>query len=63
MPSQNLHHHPLLQKLSEVLIYTKCIEISMEFEWDENKNRQNQQKHGISFEERIKYYEYLAQTT
>lgn len=23
----------------------------MEFEWDENKNRQNQQKHGISFEE------------
>ena len=23
----------------------------MNFEWDENKNRQNQQKHGISFEE------------
>jgi uncharacterized DUF497 family protein len=23
----------------------------MEFEWDENKNRQNQQKHGINFEE------------
>jgi uncharacterized protein len=23
----------------------------MEFEWDEDKNRQNQQKHGISFEE------------
>ncbi|MGL5034417.1 MAG: BrnT family toxin [Microcystaceae cyanobacterium] len=23
----------------------------MQFEWDENKNRQNQQKHGISFEE------------
>ncbi|AOY83203.1 MAG: BrnT family toxin [Moorea sp. SIO3I7] len=23
----------------------------MEFEWDENKNRQNQRKHGISFEE------------
>ncbi len=23
----------------------------MEFEWDENKNRQNKQKHGISFEE------------
>ena len=23
----------------------------MDFEWDENKNRQNQQKHGISFEE------------
>ncbi len=23
----------------------------MEFEWDENKNRQNQQKHGVSFEE------------
>lgn len=23
----------------------------MEFEWDENKNRQNLQKHGISFEE------------
>ena len=22
----------------------------MEFEWDENKNRSNQQKHGISFE-------------
>ena len=34
-----------------LIIYTKCIEISMEFEWDENKNRQNQQKHGISFEE------------
>jgi len=23
----------------------------MDFEWDENKNRQNLQKHGISFEE------------
>ena len=23
----------------------------MKFEWDENKNRQNKQKHGISFEE------------
>ena len=23
----------------------------MEFEWDENKNQQNKQKHGISFEE------------
>jgi uncharacterized DUF497 family protein len=23
----------------------------MEFEWDKNKNRQNLQKHGISFEE------------
>ena len=23
----------------------------MNFEWDENKNRQNQQKHGIGFEE------------
>ncbi len=23
----------------------------MKFEWDEKKNRQNQQKHGISFEE------------
>ena len=23
----------------------------MEFEWDNRKNRQNQQKHGISFEE------------
>lgn len=23
----------------------------MEFEWDENKNRQNKKKHGISFEE------------
>jgi uncharacterized DUF497 family protein len=23
----------------------------MEFEWDENKNRQNLEKHGISFEE------------
>ena len=23
----------------------------MNFEWDENKNRQNKQKHGISFEE------------
>jgi uncharacterized DUF497 family protein len=23
----------------------------MEFEWDENKNWQNQQKHGVSFEE------------
>jgi uncharacterized DUF497 family protein len=23
----------------------------MKFEWDENKNQQNQQKHGISFEE------------
>lgn len=23
----------------------------MEFEWDENKNRQNRNKHGISFEE------------
>lgn len=23
----------------------------MEFEWDENKNRENKRKHGISFEE------------
>ncbi|MDJ0583054.1 BrnT family toxin [Crocosphaera sp.] len=23
----------------------------MDFEWDENKNKQNQEKHGISFEE------------
>ena len=23
----------------------------MNFEWDENKNRQNKQKHGVSFEE------------
>jgi uncharacterized DUF497 family protein len=23
----------------------------MRFEWDENKNQQNRQKHGISFEE------------
>ena len=23
----------------------------MKFEWDENKNQQNRQKHGISFEE------------
>ena len=34
-----------------LVVYTKCIKTLMEFEWDENKNRQNQQKHGISFEE------------
>lgn len=32
-------------------VYTKCILNGIKFEWDENKNRQNQQKHGISFEE------------
>jgi hypothetical protein len=33
------------------IVYTKCILILMKFEWDENKNQQNRQKHGISFEE------------
>ncbi len=29
----------------------------MEFEWDENKNKSNQLKHGISFEEATKIFE------
>ena len=29
----------------------------MKFEWDENKNRINQQKHGISFEEAKEVFE------
>ena len=28
----------------------------MRFEWDENKNQQNRQKHGISFEEAKKIF-------
>jgi uncharacterized protein len=28
----------------------------MNFEWDENKNRQNKQRHGISFEEAQKIF-------
>ena len=30
----------------------------MEFEWDENKNKSNQVKHGISFEEIIEIFDY-----
>ena len=30
----------------------------MEFEWDENKNRSNQSKHGISFEETTEIFHY-----
>lgn len=29
----------------------------MTFEWDENKNRINQRKHGVSFEETIRVFE------
>lgn len=29
----------------------------MEFEWDENKNKSNQLKHGISFEEATKIFD------
>jgi uncharacterized DUF497 family protein len=29
----------------------------MEFEWDENKNRENIKKHGISFEEATTIFE------
>jgi hypothetical protein len=30
----------------------------MEFEWDDNKNNTNQQKHGISFEEATEIFHY-----
>ncbi|MBX2927520.1 MAG: BrnT family toxin [Saprospiraceae bacterium] len=29
----------------------------MEFEWDENKNKSNQLKHGISFEEATQIFD------
>ena len=29
----------------------------MEFEWDENKNRENQRKHGISFERAARIFD------
>lgn len=29
----------------------------MEFEWDENKNQENQRKHGISFQKAAKIFE------
>ena len=29
----------------------------MEFEWDENKNQENQRKHGISFQKAAKMFE------
>lgn len=32
------------------IVYTKDKEIRMTFEWDENKNNSNKQKHGVSFE-------------
>ena len=28
-----------------------CIEMHMRFEWDENKDRENRKKHGVSFSE------------
>jgi uncharacterized protein len=31
-------------------------EFDMRFEWDENKNRSNQGKHGLSFEEAIQVF-------
>jgi len=43
------------------------IYISMQFEWDENKNQLNQQKHGMILvrkatpKERRKYNEYLSE--
>ena len=30
----------------------------MEFEWDESKNKANQAKHGISFEEAAEVFDY-----
>ena len=30
----------------------------MEFEWDENKNKSNQTKHGISFDEAAEIFKY-----
>lgn len=35
----------------------------MELEWDENKNWQNQQKHGISFEEAQEIFQGIYFTT
>ncbi|MBR2560200.1 MAG: BrnT family toxin [Firmicutes bacterium] len=29
---------------------------SLEFEWDENKNRQNVAKHGVSFQEALSVF-------
>jgi uncharacterized DUF497 family protein len=29
----------------------------MEFEWDENKNRENKRKHGVSFQKAAKIFE------
>jgi uncharacterized DUF497 family protein len=34
------------------ILYPKCcLEIRMQFEWDENKNNLNIQKHGVNFNE------------
>ncbi|ELS00035.1 BrnT family toxin [Gloeocapsa sp. PCC 73106] len=35
----------------------------MQFEWDENKNAQNRQKHGIGFEEVQEIFEGIAFTS
>jgi uncharacterized DUF497 family protein len=29
---------------------------AVRFEWDENKNRANQRKHGVSFEEAVRVF-------
>jgi|LakMenEpi03Aug12_release.lakeMendotaPanAssembly.Ray.scaffolds.fasta_scaffold643465_1 uncharacterized DUF497 family protein len=34
-----------------MVLYIHFVFTQMQFEWDENKNTQNRQKHGISFEE------------
>ena len=35
----------------DILWLKCCLEIRMQFEWDENKNNLNIQKHGVSFNE------------
>jgi len=33
------------------------LDYAMKFEWDNNKNRTNQEKHGVSFEEAIEVFD------
>jgi uncharacterized protein len=54
--SAQRRHDKILNNLQpfgecDTIVYTKCVSKFMEFEWDESKNQQNQQKHRISFEE------------
>ncbi len=43
-------------------MYIQCVDSRMKFEWDENKNRENIKKHGISFERARSIFDYKVLT-